>query len=855
MDWNNVNRDRDTSGLGPIEYDQSKVPQLIRKHADNVRTKTYGQEIREAQARNAELAGLIASEAENKATNADLLSKDTQNRFKDQIEGTTNSDEIIDARRPHGLKAFATLNDRLDAQTKFVNYDMFTEDGLTDGEIIKLAHEYANEHNLPVINPSGEYWLGETVDIPIKTDVDWGNTIFHFDQGKSVNRHNFKVIPSREPMEITDIDKAAFLSDLKKGRTKSSALAKYDNYLLQIENANKIQAIRYLNGVRHTDWKLLDVFYVGQGGVISPQITYDFDDYTKITGYWAEENYLVIKGGTFLLENAMFDNTTQEYLSVGFDIARSRVRFKDQFVGFVDGDKIYEFNKATNGFYLYHDLYDIEFSDIRNVPRAKNGANLGTYGFYGTRAVKVEYRNVDSDADDEKYWGVTSHNIVRDLKFNNVKLSRVDVHYDVTNVSIDNSEIRLIMLTGQGKLAVRKSKIVNNYIVKFRDDYGGTWDGDIIIDDIELIPTAETTVNLIEFTNMGYDHGRTIYNGDNIFIDKVIVDFVNVPNLESNNNIVAFRGDGYSNVQTEIVMFSYLSAKNVKVKNLNNKGGFRLINFTRPHLLKARKTGGYRKLANKELRMTDNVKLIFEDIDVDGRYQNDFSEMYTSVASTVTSNTLVGQYTSTSLYPRIYISRCNNLNLYPRGAIMHIIVRDSSLIYLNAIQDTYEPTSNSRIDLHDCTIAPDVTFNTSVNVNTTNVFKIPYELNMDGCLINVSRVDGVASKGKTTNANGMYFFNPVLNRFLKFTNKFSNNNFTQDAYDLIAEDFSNINTFNELLHQSYSVSPIRDVAAATYGFTNSRPTLSGADYNVGHQFYDRNLEKLLIWTGTTWKEI
>lgn len=117
MDWNNINRDRDTSGLGPIEYDQTKVPALIRKHADNVRTKTYGQEVREAQARNAEVAGLIASEAEIKADNADLLSKDTKNRFNDQIAGTTNSDEVIDARRPFGSEtAFQTLGDRLDTQ-------------------------------------------------------------------------------------------------------------------------------------------------------------------------------------------------------------------------------------------------------------------------------------------------------------------------------------------------------------------------------------------------------------------------------------------------------------------------------------------------------------------------------------------------------------------------------------------------------------------------------------------------------------------------------------------------------------------------------------------------------------------
>ena len=115
MDWNNINTNKDTSGLGPIEYDQSKVPTLIRKHADNVRTKTYGQEVREAQARNAELAGLIASDADSKATNADLLSKDTQNRFDDQMAGNTDINEVIDARRPFGADvAYEKVGLRLD---------------------------------------------------------------------------------------------------------------------------------------------------------------------------------------------------------------------------------------------------------------------------------------------------------------------------------------------------------------------------------------------------------------------------------------------------------------------------------------------------------------------------------------------------------------------------------------------------------------------------------------------------------------------------------------------------------------------------------------------------------------------
>ena len=113
LDWNNINTDRDTSGLGPIEYDQSKVPPLVRKYADNVRTKTYGQENRESIARTSEYTGLIASEAEAKANEAGLLSQDTQNRFNDQISGTTNSDEVIDARRPMDGEAYTTLGERL----------------------------------------------------------------------------------------------------------------------------------------------------------------------------------------------------------------------------------------------------------------------------------------------------------------------------------------------------------------------------------------------------------------------------------------------------------------------------------------------------------------------------------------------------------------------------------------------------------------------------------------------------------------------------------------------------------------------------------------------------------------------
>lgn len=134
MDWNNINIDRDTSGLGPIEYDQSKVPSLIRKHADNVRTKTYGQEVREAQARNAELAGLIASEAA-KTANMTQSRQNTLESYNDQvIAEITNKDvvsapEIIQARGP-----YTTVNQRLEAYRMSYSVRDFgaVGDGVTD---------------------------------------------------------------------------------------------------------------------------------------------------------------------------------------------------------------------------------------------------------------------------------------------------------------------------------------------------------------------------------------------------------------------------------------------------------------------------------------------------------------------------------------------------------------------------------------------------------------------------------------------------------------------------------------------------------------------------------------------------
>lgn len=127
-------KDEDLKELGPVEYDQSKVPEVSKKHAENVRRKVYLPDMTESFARGVEYAGLIANEAESKANNSDLLSKDTQNRFDRQIADSTYDDEVIDARDGE-----VNLYHRLKSAGKTHNtiHDLRADENLAVGDIVE----------------------------------------------------------------------------------------------------------------------------------------------------------------------------------------------------------------------------------------------------------------------------------------------------------------------------------------------------------------------------------------------------------------------------------------------------------------------------------------------------------------------------------------------------------------------------------------------------------------------------------------------------------------------------------------------------------------------------------------------
>lgn len=176
MDWNNINRDRDTSGLGPIEYDQSKVPVLIRKHADNVRTKTYGQEVREAQARNAEVAGLIASEAVDISNETKGRQDTVETQFNSIQQELTDKDPISAPEIIAAREGKDTLNDRLASDRKRIELTPDDFKG-TDLEKLQQTVDYAIDKNITIITLNRSYDItGGSIMMP--TAKWWGRLTF-----------------------------------------------------------------------------------------------------------------------------------------------------------------------------------------------------------------------------------------------------------------------------------------------------------------------------------------------------------------------------------------------------------------------------------------------------------------------------------------------------------------------------------------------------------------------------------------------------------------------------------------------------------------------------------------------------
>ena len=153
-----INYDVDTSPLPPAEYDQSLVPELSRKHADYVRSKTRGLHVREALARGVEYAGLVSSVANKTAKDTKVRQDNLETYNKQMIVEMTNKDvisapEIIEARNGKATLAERLTEDSNKLELVQTAFRQFTVNIADFG----AKYDDPTFDNMPIISAAQDY--------------------------------------------------------------------------------------------------------------------------------------------------------------------------------------------------------------------------------------------------------------------------------------------------------------------------------------------------------------------------------------------------------------------------------------------------------------------------------------------------------------------------------------------------------------------------------------------------------------------------------------------------------------------------------------------------------------------------
>ncbi|MFP3904777.1 MAG: hypothetical protein ACLFWB_11095, partial [Armatimonadota bacterium] len=295
-----------------------------------------------------------------------------------------------DELQPNDADVIALGNDFVAVllESEAVNYRMFgaVGDGENDdGVQIKLAHEYANSHGVPVVNLSGEFWIKQTNRIPIRTNVSWGDTRFHIDEEFNTQRDPRFEVLNDDPTESIELDeklKATLLERIRPGVQIIPELAEQSGCLISVRDDNDRIGIRagYEN---HRGWAREELFYVEEEGRIIGDIAWEFDDFTSVTATPCNDVYLVIEGGGFYVSGENPNTGSTGYHYNGFSIRRSRTIIREQWVGLEKGARD-ESLAARHGFYSLRGVYDVTLENIRLMPWEKNRREPETPVPHGT---------------------------------------------------------------------------------------------------------------------------------------------------------------------------------------------------------------------------------------------------------------------------------------------------------------------------------------------------------------------------------------------------------------------------------------------------------------------------------------
>ena len=444
--------------------------------------------------------------------------------------------KIMSYRLSITLLCFTATISLLNAATgKYITYEQFgaVGDGIHDDQAaIIAAHQAANEQGLPVRAADGKtYYIGRGDKVAvIKTDVDFGEARFIIDDIETDNYKApiFRVESMQRPIDITGV------SRLSKGQRQLGVRLPARS-LVFVENNKKKVYIRYgLNQNNGTPQK--EVFIANRNGRVEKDspITWDYDEVTLMRAYPIDRKTLTIRGGHFTTV-ANQAESRYDYRGRGFVVNRSNVRIEN-LTHHVEGEM--DHGAPYSGFISLDFCADVVVTGCLLTPHktystigsAGKPVSMGSYDMNAAYCVNVliEHGRQTIDIDDRAYWGLFASNFCKNLHMDDMVISRFDAHMGVANVTLTRCTFGYmgVQAVGFGTMLIKNCEVHRNTFVWLRDDYGSTWEGDIVIRDCTLRPIRdEKNLTLISGINTGtHDFGYPCHLPRHVLVENLTVD-------------------------------------------------------------------------------------------------------------------------------------------------------------------------------------------------------------------------------------------------------------------------------------------------------------------------------------------
>ncbi|MBO5879911.1 MAG: hypothetical protein J6Q68_05110 [Clostridia bacterium] len=438
----------------------------------------------------------------------------------------------------------------------YVRYEDFGAigDGIHDDfDAIKAAHEYANANGLDVIcNSNGTYRIGNTsIDeteakpaIKIQTNVDWSNAKFIIDDSDITEdmpaKKNalFRICRDGEDIIFTeenDTPNGAIKRINAEGGFKANIsrlnLGIGYSAMLLVTNDEKKVYIRY--GVNsNSGGAQREIVSVDSDGFVDPNTAFllDYGKVTSITVMRTDDKPITVSGGRFThIANRVNHN---EYYHRNISISRSNVTVRGvtysiegegevgaPYSGFIG------INKANNVLIedcvlQAHKYYYFPKKNGVLVPKGTYSINLGNSNNVTFKGCTQSNFFDDEGKNPRKgIWGIMGSNFCKNLVYDSCVLSRFDAHAGVYNAKILNSKISAFRIIGGGEIKIQNTHVYSNTLIGLREDYGSTWNGDLILENVTLHNTKAPTLIYGQWYN--HDFGYQTYLPQRIVFDNL----------------------------------------------------------------------------------------------------------------------------------------------------------------------------------------------------------------------------------------------------------------------------------------------------------------------------------------------